>query len=367
VAFKVVQQLFMNKRLNDVYLNRYLDLVALGTIADQAPLVDENRTLARFGLRVLNRSRRLGLNALCREAKVGHWSEVRATDVAFRLAPRLNSVGRIGDARDGLDLLMSDEAAHADALALKIDRLNDERRDTDRRILAEARARLPDEFDPGRDSALVMWGDGWHAGVLGIVASRLVDELQIPVLLVGLDGDRGRGSARSIEGFHLFSALETCGDLFDRFGGHAGAAGFEIGRDRLPALRERMLEEARRGLEPTRPRLYIDQEVAIADVTSELARGLTYLEPFGAGNPMPRFVARGVRLRDVESIGATGDHARLRLEGEGASLEAVAFRRPDLIRLADSRPRDIVFELHVEERPRGLRTQAHVLALRESS
>lgn len=368
VAFKMIQQLFAIKGVREEELNQYLDLVALGTIADQAELVGENRVLALFGLRVLNRSRRPGIQALFRVANVGKWSEARATDVAFRLAPRLNSAGRIGEARNGVLLLMSSDRAEADSLARVIEDNNTARRELDSGVLAKVYERLSDEFDADRDMALVMWGDDWHPGVLGIVAGRIAQETHRPVLLIGMEGDRGRGSARSIPGFNILEALISCSDLFERFGGHAAAAGFDVRRDRLAALRSAINSHAVGVLGPQlhKPGLRIDQELPIREVTTAIAKGLTYLEPFGRGNPIPRFHARNIRVQDVEMIGKGKQHARMRLVDGRRELDAIAFGRPDLATVADGQPRDIVYELHVEEKKQGLRSQAHVLGLREA-
>jgi single-stranded-DNA-specific exonuclease len=368
VAFKLIQQLFIMKEVSDQHLNQYLDLVALGTIADQAVLVGENRALTRFGLRVLNHSRRPGIQALCRAANVGKWSKPRATDIAFRLAPRLNSAGRIGEARDGARLLMSSDRAEADSLVRVIEDNNTARRKLDSWVLEKVHERISDEFDVEKDMALVMWGNDWHPGVLGIVAGRIAEEIHCPVLLIGMEGDRGRGSARSIPGFNVLEALTSCSDLFERFGGHAAAAGFDVRRDQLAALRSAIISYAAGvlGSKPHKPGLRVEQELPIREVTTEVAQGLIYLEPFGRGNPIPRFHARNVRVQAVEMIGERKQHARMRLVDGREGLDAIAFGRPDLATVADGRPRDIVYELHVEEKKQGLRSQAHVLGLREA-
>ena len=300
---------------------------------------------------------------------MGRWSDVTATDVAFRLAPRLNSAGRIADPSDGLRLLTTSDRARADLLAREIDGHNQERQNVDRHLLAEVKTRLETEFVAERDAAIVVWGEGWHRGVLGIVASRIAEELYRPVLLISLDGDQARGSARSIPGFHLFRALEECRDLFERFGGHAAAAGFDIRRERLETLRTRFGHAARTALgpEPTAPVLQVDGELPVRDVTPEVSRGFRHLAPFGNENPVPRFLAPNVRLRDVQPVGRDGAHARLTLEDGRSMLEAIAFRHPDLAARLDDRPRDIVYELHVETGRRGQRTQAHVVAIGDPS
>ena len=367
VAFKLVQELFAGQGLEEGRLNRYLDLVALGTIADQAPLTGENRVLARFGLRVLHRTRRVGLRALMREAGVGRWAAVRATDLAFRVAPRLNSAGRMGDAADGLRLLLTEDPDEADRLARRIELHNEDRREADRTILREARELLAETYDPARDRIVVLWREGWHPGVLGIAASRLVDELHRPVALISVDGDRGRGSARSVRDFHLFRALESCADVFERFGGHAMAAGFDVRRDRLGALRARLSEVALEWLDPTglEPELPIDLDIRLADLDAHFLRGFSRLEPFGAEHRMPVLLARGVELRSPRTVGTTAAHLRCALADGGDRLEAIGFGLGSGPAQVTGRDRfDVVFELHVETTRRGMRPQAHVRALR---
>lgn len=367
VAFKLVQELFARAGFEQGRLNRYLDLVALGTIADQAPLTGENRILARSGLRVLQRTRRVGLRALMREADVGRWAAVRASDVAFRVAPRLNSAGRMGDAIDGLRLLLTDDPAEAERLAREIDGHNDARRETDRTILREARELLAETYDPGRDRIVVLWHEGWHPGVLGIAASRLVDELHRPVALITLEGDRGRGSARSVRDFHLFRALESCADVFERFGGHAMAAGFDVRRDRLGTLRERLSAVALERLDPERlePELRIDLDVDLGDLDGRFLRAYTRLEPFGAEHRMPVLRVRGITLASPRTVGATGAHLRAVLSDGENRLESIGFGMGARLGETSAAGRlDVVFELHVEERRGGLRPQAHLRALR---
>ena len=366
VAFKLIQELFVRQGFGADRLNRYLDLVALGTVADQAPLTGENRALVRFGLKVLDRTRRPGLRALMRAARVGEWSSVRASDIAFRLAPRLNSAGRIGEAEDGLRLLRTDDPAEAERLATLIEEVNARRRETDREIFEDARAALGDTFDPAADRLAVAWREGWHPGVLGIAASRLVDRIGRPAILVAVDGDRGRGSARSVPGFHLFDALSECSDLFDRFGGHAAAAGFDIPASRLPELRARLLEGAAARLpdEPHRPASLVDLELGLHELDAKFVRGFTHLEPFGNSNEVPLLAARGVRFDRIETVGPEGEHLRATLTAGGVSLEAISFRDGALAEgLRESPIRDVVFELHVEERSRGLRAQAHLVSI----
>jgi len=368
VAFKLAHNLFMRQQVKAERVNRYLDLVALGTIADQAPLCGENRVLAGFGLKVLNQTHRPGLQALMREANVGRWSAARASDVAFRLAPRINSAGRIGEAADGLQLLGTEDSREAARLAGAIEETNTRRRAAGRALLEEVRTALDLEFDATRDRIAVLWGEGWHPGILGIAASRLVDDLARPVVLVGIEEGRGRGSARSTSDFHLFEALDSCRDLFERFGGHAVAAGFDISVEHLPDLRIRLRAFAADRLPAERlvPEIAIDLEVRLADLTPEYARAFTYLEPFGAGNEMPRLVVRRARFRALETVGSDRAHLKGRLDDGSGTLEVIAFGLGARMReLGDGADRDVVFELHVEENVRGRRIQGHVVAVGE--
>jgi len=365
VGFKLIQELFERQGLGSGKLNRYLDLVALGTIADQVPLEDENRVFGRFGLQVLERTPRPGLRALMNVANVGRWSAPRASDVAFRLAPRLNSAGRIAEAADGLRALTTADTAEAEQLALQIEQTNVERRAADRSIYEEAVAMLEEDFDAERDRIVVLWSENWHPGVLGIAASRLVDRLGRPTILASVDGDRARGSARSIPSFHLYDALAACADLFDRFGGHAVAAGFDIPSADLPELRRRLAAGAVGSLpaESLGPEIDIDLEVALGDISDDFVRGFAYLEPFGSSNPIPRLLARDVTLTELGTVGG-GEHLKAVLQQEGARLEAIAFRegRQEAELAAEPR-RDVVFELHVEMARRGPRVQAHILSM----
>jgi single-stranded-DNA-specific exonuclease len=366
VAFKLLSQLHAAKGLPDAHLNQHLDLVALGTVADQAPLLDENRALVRLGLRALERSRKPGLRALLRVAN-RDTGTVRADDVAFQLAPRLNAVGRVGAAADGMQLPDRDEA---DALARHVDDQNQIRRATDCRVLEEAQERLAREYEPARDRVVVLWEDGWHPGVLGITASRLVDRLQRPTILVGFEGDSGRGSARSVEGFHLFRALQACAPALERFGGHAMAAGFDIRRSSLDEFLVllRGYAEKELPLERLRPRLEIDLALSLSTLTPEFHRRLSHLEPFGASNPRPRIALKGVRIRDPRAIGADGTHLKATLESGTARLDAIGFGlAARLTELSAAGPQDVVMELHENEWRGRTRLQAHLVDFRAPS
>jgi single-stranded-DNA-specific exonuclease len=366
VAFKLVSHLYACNGLTDVHLNQHLDLVALGTVADQAPLLDENRVLVRFGLRAWEYSRKPGLQAL-RSISRCSGRALDAGDIAFRLAPRLNATGRVGEAADGLRLLLTEDPEEAQALARHVDGQNALRRTTDRQVLEEAGNQLTGSFDPSRDRVVVLWRDGWHPGVLGITASRLVDRLHRPVILVGFSGDRGRGSARSIEGFHLFRALEACAPSLDRFGGHEMAAGFEIRRSRLEDFLTSMRAHAERELPPDRLErdLKIDLQLDLETVTPEFYRQLSLMGPFGNSNPRPRIVTRRVRMREARSTRGDGAHLKATLDSGSARMDAIGFGLGPRVAEANGvDAHDVVLEVHPDHRGGRPGIQAHVIDFR---
>jgi single-stranded-DNA-specific exonuclease len=366
VAFKLVSQLYERKCLTDVHLNQHLDLVALGTVADQAPLVDENRVLVQFGLRAWEYSRKPGLRAL-RSISRCAGRALDAGDIAFRLAPRLNATGRVGEAADGLRLLLTESPDEAEALARHVDGQNALRRTTDRQVLEEAGDELARSFDPSRDRVVVLWRDGWHPGVLGITASRLVDRLDRPVILVGFSGERGRGSARSVEGFHLFRALEACAPSLERFGGHEMAAGFDIRRSRLDDFLTSMRAHAERELPADRLErdLRIDLQLGLEAVTPEFYRQLSYLGPFGNSNPRPLIVTRRVRIREARSTRGDGAHLKGTLDSGNARIDAIGFGMGTRVSEANGvDAHDVVFEVHPDHRAGRPRLQAHVIDFR---
>ncbi|HEY8418570.1 MAG TPA: single-stranded-DNA-specific exonuclease RecJ [Limnochordales bacterium] len=304
-----------------------LALVALGTIADVCPLVGENRILVKAGLERIHLRPPVGLAALAEAAGLDH-RRLTAHHVAFGLAPRLNAAGRLHHARMGVELLLSDDPKAAAALAQQLNEANRERQQIEADILAESIAQVE------RDNLLADWvlvvaGAGWHPGVIGIVAARLVERFARPAVVVALDGEEGKGSARSIAGFDLFWALSQCHDLLVRYGGHALAAGLTVPRAALPALRARLNEVAARVLGPADllPQVRVDLQVSLGEVTEELVRELEALAPFGAGNPAPLLAAGGVRVLMARPVGAGGEHLRLSLRcpETGQVHEAVAF------------------------------------------
>ncbi len=307
----------------------FLDLVALGTVADVVPLRDVNRVLVAAGLQRLNQAPRPGVQAL-RDA-AGVRGPLRAGHIGFQLGPRLNAAGRMEGPQEALDLLVSLELIQARSLAQTLDALNRRRQAEEREILDQGVARVEAEgWWPERWS-LVLESSGWHGGVIGIVASRLVERYHRPTVVLAVEGEEARGSARSVPGLVLVDALEACRDLLTRYGGHAAAAGLQLPAARIGAFRDRFEEEVRTRLreEDLTPLLHLDGEAGFAEMSLEAAEDLRRLEPFGAGNPTPQFLSRDVGVLDVRPIGAEGQHLRFRLEQSGRRLDAVAWRKAE--------------------------------------
>ncbi|HWA53092.1 MAG TPA: DHHA1 domain-containing protein, partial [Solirubrobacterales bacterium] len=309
-----------------------LDLVALATVADLVPLVGENRALVKRGVEEVRRARRPGIRALLEAAKCEP-TQLDEGDLAFRLAPRINAAGRLYRADAGVELFLTDDAERAAEIAGELSRANGERRATEREVTfaAEAAIReLPAELReaPG----LVVAGEGWHPGVVGIVASRLVEKFHRPVLVLSLQADgSGRGSGRSIPGFDLLAGLEACAEHLSAFGGHRAAAGLELKPGSLGALREAFAAHAASVLAPedlVRTER-IDAMVGGASLGLELAEELRRLGPFGMGNPGVRLLVPAARLRDVRTMGE-GKHARFNLHSGSHKALGVAFGRPSL-------------------------------------
>ncbi len=298
-----------------------LDLVALGTIADLVPLTDENRILVAAGLKVLSARQRPGLAALAARAELTD-GPITAQQAAFRLTPRLNAAGRLGEAQLALDLLLA-APADAERLATAIDEQNTERQRIQELVWMEARAQAAEQAEAAAP-AVVVGAEGWHHGVVGIVAARLVDDFARPAIAIGFKNGEGRGSARTIPGVNLFDALGACRDHLTRFGGHAGAAGLSITRERLETFRTAFTGEAARQLAGRPPAAVdVDAEVALGDLDLPFAEELSRLGPFGAANREPLFALRGVVTRTTRVVGK--GHLQLTLDHGGVVGEAIGF------------------------------------------
>jgi single-stranded-DNA-specific exonuclease len=348
IAFKLVQALVPVLGLPVNLPFHLLDLVALATVADVVPLQGENRILVKHGLKLLCESRWPGLRALI-DATGLTGKEIHARHVGFVLGPRLNAAGRVGDATDGLKLLLSDDPVEAAALAQRLEGLNVERQALDQRILDEALEQVERTANLEQDAGFVLVGDGWHPGVVGIVASRVVERYGRPTFLIAFDGEIGKGSGRSTSRFNLHTALLSCSDLLERYGGHHMAAGLTIRRGRLDAFRERFGDVARQSLKPEDlgPEQRVDLEVELHQVTRELERLCRHLEPCGQGNPGPVFGVRGVRFVNRSIVG--NGHLKGALDDGTSRLWAIGFQWADRVPWLGDGLVDVAFRLECDE------------------
>ena len=371
VAFKLCQAVAAARGVAVETLWYYLDLVAVATIADLASLKGENRILTRYGLKLLRVTQNAGLRALMAEARIDATKPIAGGQISHVLAPRINAVGRMGDAMRGVELLLTDDEGRAAALAHVLEEENRVRKDVDLRTLREALTQLEGGYDPDADWGLVLGSPDWHPGVIGIVASRVVERLHRPTVLLAIDAasGRARGSARSISGFHLYEAIRSCSDLLERFGGHRQAAGLDIRMDRIDAFREAFNTHAHEVLEPDDlvERVPIDVQVDLGEASIEVAELLRHFGPFGMGNPAPVFVARGVRLaRPPRTVG--DGHARLLFADESGRLDAIGFSMAQRVQGVSAEDRfDAAFHLGIDDWNGRWRVQARLVDVVPSS
>jgi len=324
VAFKLALALTRAVGGNENGVYNLLDLVALATIADVAPLRGENRVFVRYGLKLLNEGARPGVRAMIRAAGLER-KALTAGRVGFILAPRLNAAGRLGSALRGVDLLLAESDHQANPIARELEELNARRQEIDRATLDRARD-LVSRLDLASTYGIVLAEQGWHPGVIGIVASRLVEEFGRPTVLVALDGDEGKGSGRSISAFDLHAGLAACSDLLIRFGGHRSAAGVTIAADRIGEFAARFNDVAASKLthDDLVPELRVDLELALDDANDELEALLRHLEPCGVGNPSPLLVSRAVTIAAPPRV-VGKDGLKLVLHGGTRDLVALGW------------------------------------------
>lgn len=324
------------------YRRAFLDLAALGTVVDVMELVGENRVIVRHGLPLLRSSKKAGIQALIQVSECAGLDELRTYHLGFRLGPRLNATGRVHEAALGLDLLLTEDSAEAAKIAAQLDALNKERRETERQILEQAVASI-EETDWQSKAILMLVGEGWHKGVVGIVAGRLVERFGRPALVGNLDPETRRvsGSARSIKAFNLKEAIDAMHpDLGG--GGHAAAAGFHLDADKLDDVRARLEEFAGERLSPEdfAPMVELDAEAGLHELDESTVAEIEALEPFGTGNPTPLLLLRGARLEGLTRMGADQSHARFKVAMGGVEVTGKAFGLADELAAID--PNELV-------------------------
>ena len=368
VAFKLVHALF-RERGREAVVPGFMKMVAIGTVADVAKLIGENRAIVALGLSDLPRAVNHGLRALIEIAGCGEDGEVTAYDLGFRIGPRINAAGRMDAAKAVVELFNAVNKEEARCLAEHLDIRNRERMEAQREIFNRA----VEEFESGpnrefQTHAAVIAGDGWHRGVIGLAASKIAERLNRPCVVISLEGDVGHGSARSIEAYHLFDGLTACRDLLDKFGGHSHAAGLSIRRDCIAEFRRRLNEHAASCLteEDLLPALSIDAEIAAPDLGFQLSQDLRALEPFGAGNPRPVFMTRNFRVLAEPQI-IKEQHLKLRIAGDdNRPIEAIWWRGIDEVEAVPQANQriDLAYEFEANRWQGNIRLQLNVKDLR---
>lgn len=346
VAFKLLCALEGER--GECLLEQYADLLAIGTVADVVPLCGENRLFVTRGLAMLRESPRPGVRALLGVARIGEGA-LHTDAIAFGLAPRINAAGRLGSADLAAMLLLTEDEAEAQELAGQLEALNAQRREEEKKISDAIAAQLDADPALARRRILVFSGEGFHAGVVGIVCARLVERFGKPCLIIARDGGSATGSGRSVEGFSLIDAVAACGSLLTRYGGHPMAAGFSLDSGNIAAFADALEQYAAGQGEMPLPRLTVDTAVSPDQLTVDAVRRLSCLEPFGCGNPAPVFLLEAMRLEQVVPLSG-GKHCRLRLSRDSAQLSVLCFFvRPEQVEALPGELLDLACSVSVNE------------------
>ena len=329
VAFKLAQALYRKLGQDEKELEDHLDLVALGTAADIVPLLGENRILTRYGLLQVAKTSKPGLKSLIFISGL-MGKEIGTGQVVFILAPRINAVGRLGDAERAIKLLTTRDEKLASEISRVLDEENRKRKNIDEGTLEQALELIQEEVNLKNDKAIILASAGWHQGVIGIVASRVAERFYRPTVMISIDGEEGKGSARSIPGFHLFEALKECEDCLLKYGGHKYAAGLSISAKEIESFKEKFKLVSARIIkdEDLIPRLTVDAELELEEIQDGLISALELFAPFGPGNLKPVFVTRGLELADDAYV-VGKNHLRLRVKKNGIIMDAIGFNLGD--------------------------------------
>lgn len=359
VGFKLIQAAIKKMGLSDTLAYEYLDLVAISIASDIVPIVDENRILMREGLSMINSNPRLGIKELLKLIKMPPGT-VSTSGIVFSVGPRINAAGRMGDATAAVELMISQDELSAAQHARDLERINKKRRDTDTRTMDEAMAMIDEEFNIDELSSMVLHHPEWHLGVIGIVASRLVDAYYRPTIMLSTVEGKIKGSARSVKGFNIYEALKQCDDLLEQFGGHEFAAGLTMEKENLEEFRKRIDKIAFKNLSESdfKPELLVDAKLNLADVDTKFWKLLTQFEPFGPGNLRPIFVSENICIEGGPSIVGNG-HLKMSLRQEGSPVfDAIGFNMHEYLpklRNCDEQKIDVAYVLE-ENHWNGKRT-----------
>lgn len=348
VGFKLAHAYLIKNNLSLEPLNSLLPLVAMAIASDIVPIVDENRVLAYYGIKILNSKPSAGIRSLM---KISGIEEGRLTinDLVYKIGPRINACGRIRSGRDAVRLLITEDEAEAELMSENIDEHNNRRKDLDQQITNEALQMLSQDVDNDKKFATVVCGDGWHKGVVGIVASRLIDKHYRPTIVLTKTDDMVSGSARSVGGFDIYSAIDSCSDLLTNFGGHIYAAGLSMKAENLPAFMQRFEHYVATHIlsEQCQPVTLVEAEIKFEDITNQFFDFIRKLEPFGPGNPRPIFVTRNIcNYRYTRSVGKNQEHLKLDVADGYGYMQGIAFGRGELaLDFMNGKNFDICYEL----------------------
>jgi single-stranded-DNA-specific exonuclease len=330
-------QVKKNSRVFHDFLMDTMALVSLGTIADVAPLVGENRILCSYGLEALNYTKITGLNALIKQTGLAN-SIIKAEDISFRLGPRLNAAGRLGSSYSSVELLLSDSPSEIEKLIEQTERNNKERQKIEAKISQEISKLLNKEYDWADNYVIVLSNAKWHAGVLGIAASKIAEEFYRPTILISTENGLGKGSARSIPSFHLYNALNSCRELLVNVGGHKYAAGLKIDHTKIPELRTKLNSYAKKHLKPEDfiPFIQIDTPIEFSQITKKLLDEIKMLSPLGEGNPEPVFCSHNLQLIGIPKlIGSTLKHLTFLVKQSGKTFRVIAYNKSAYVTMLD--------------------------------
>ena len=325
VVFKVIQALSIKLGLDEKEYLKYLDIVCVGTISDIVPLVDENRVIAKLGLKLVEVTRNIGLRILIQS--IG-FKEINSTAISFGVAPRINACGRMGHQQEALDLFLCDDINKAKEIATRLNAFNQERQAKEKAICEQ----VVEQIEAGeKDKTCIILGhEDWHHGIIGIVSSKVTEMYFKPSILICFEGDEGKGSGRSIPGFDLHEALMKCSDTIEKFGGHSMAIGITVKKDKFEEFKQEFEEYAKScNISEIVPVVQIDEEVNLKDICMEDVRSLKLLEPFGEANKMPIFLFKNLKINSIRAL-SEGKHLKLNLKSDSYMIDAIGFNMGEL-------------------------------------
>ena len=325
VVFKLIQAISTELKLEEKEYLKYLDLVCIGTISDIVPLVDENRVIAKLGLKLIEKTKNIGLKTLLNIADL---KKIDSTAISFGVAPRINACGRMGFQEEALQLFLTEDSGEATKIAKRLVQFNQERQAKEKQIFEEVIEKI--EKDDKDKKCIVLAEENWHHGIIGIVASKITEIYYKPSILICLEGDKGKGSGRSVPGFDLYTALTKCSDYIEKFGGHSMAIGITIKKENFEKLKEAIEKYAQESnISDIMPIINIDKEINLKNINIEEVKSLELLEPFGEGNKMPLFLLRNLKIDSIRALSG-GKHLKLTLKQDNNIVDAIGFNMGDL-------------------------------------